>query len=1178
MAEHIKSMVAVAFLVASVPVLLLQGNITVTYTHPAEPMKLARQDADKLAKELLALSQKMSAWEEENAVQGAEASSSGGESRRLSSAWTLLLSTDLSSSSLGDFSSGAQVGTLSSSSHSDYRIGKTGAQLQSEGMSGIRVTTNSGFSFESLGTMYPSGFDNTCTTCNCNGQSIGSNFWWHGGRGGCYGSTHFGLKREADVHVQCNDGGAEDSAWGHFHRAHVNTGVYVFGDVCISENEWQERFFFWGRQPSASAGPSSAGASAAAAASTLQRRAVYTRWGSASCPLGSVKLYAGFMATSRYSHSGSGYNMLCMHPSPQLPSGWDVHNNDGALLYGVEYENTGAIDLNHDRDAACVVCQWQNGASVYVEWGNGESRHNPSTPKTCSNTAHEMIYTGLIMSEKYTHWKGENICVDLERAFYGVSGSSTENHNGGLLYTTEMEAGSADEQLYPPNREVGCTVCGIPAKSIDAEGEVTVTPESETSVYTVWGKRTCPSGDSERVYEGFIAGSRYDHGGSGANYICMTTTGAEAPSGYSDGNQDGSLLYGTEYENTGAIDANHDGDAACAVCRSVSHHKDVYVQWGRSNFCSNSHSTVYQGYVMGEKYTHHRSTRLCVHTARETHARSEWTNHNGALLYTTELQMTVSGVAVDHEVGCTSCAGASGKSVFTRWGSRSCPAGSSVLYDGTMMSEHYTHRGGGANTICMHPNMQIPAGSSSGNQNGHLLYKMEYENTGAIDANHNHEAACAVCELDHWEEVYTQWGRSTTCTNGHLTLYTGFIMAERYTHHKGEFICVDSERAVLPNSDGGNQNGGLLYTSEMEEGSADEELYPHNVEVGCSVCVAQVEAQEVPWVKETVVTSSGEEWYLNAIHGDWVKIASVTSGQDVTVSYGYKTAAGTSSSEKDTQQSAQSRAVDLTKCSSSSFSHTFTAETSTSVSAGGPAVKVKATQTKSFAFTSATGSETCGGTTTTEKTSIARDVSRATSWDQSITETRSFSLSIPTQIPAGVPEAETILTLGVDVWQWRWTIFESGREGVSASAFEAKADSKFLFAPVPSGATERRPCCYPGQEYGVLWYPFNCKSSEGLLPGAEDAAHCKVGPPGGSVAEHWSADEVVAWLGTLELSQAYHAVVADRALDGPAIEALVRFVDESPASYSAVRSAFGEIPSGDALKILRGLVELRSAR
>ncbi|CAK0895917.1 unnamed protein product [Prorocentrum cordatum] len=154
-----------------------------------------------------------------------------------STTWTLLLSSTLGNTNIGDFSSGSTYGSESSYTWSDYRIGYTGSQLQAIGMFGMRVTTASGYSVEHFWTLSTSGFDNTCTSCNCGGNSLGSDYYWHGGRGGCWGSTHFGLKKEADVHSSCNVGGLEEgNAWGHFHRVHINTGVYFFGDSCI--NSW----------------------------------------------------------------------------------------------------------------------------------------------------------------------------------------------------------------------------------------------------------------------------------------------------------------------------------------------------------------------------------------------------------------------------------------------------------------------------------------------------------------------------------------------------------------------------------------------------------------------------------------------------------------------------------------------------------------------------------------------------------------------------------------------------------------------------------------------------------------------------------------------------------------------------------------------------------------------------
>ena len=173
--------------------------------------------------------------------------------------------------------------------------------------------------------------------------------------------------------------------------------------------------------------------------------------------------------------------------------------------------------------------------------------------------------------------------------------------------------------------------------------------------------------------------------------------------------------------------------------------------------------------------------------------------------------------------------------MFTRWGSQSCPSGTKKLYDGFIAKEHYTHKGSGANYLCMHPEPQQPSGASSGDHNGALVYGVEYENTGAVDKNNNHDAACAVCEHETSSTVYVQWGRKT-CTGGHQTVYYGLIMADHYTHQKSQYLCVDWDRAARKGSSSGNQNGGLLYTAEMEKGSSDEIVYGHNRELTCALC------------------------------------------------------------------------------------------------------------------------------------------------------------------------------------------------------------------------------------------------------------------------------------------------------------------------------------------------------
>ena len=49
------------------------------------------------------------------------------------------------------------------------------------------------------------------------------------------------------------------------------------------------------------------------------------------------------------------------------------------------------------------------------------------------------------------------------------------------------------------------------------------------------------------------------------NEIYIHVSDPESPADYNNGDHNGALLYGTEYENTRAIDKNFNGDTDCAV-------------------------------------------------------------------------------------------------------------------------------------------------------------------------------------------------------------------------------------------------------------------------------------------------------------------------------------------------------------------------------------------------------------------------------------------------------------------------------------------------------------------------------------------------------------------------------------------------------------------------------------
>merc|ERR1712100_468795 len=75
--------------------------------------------------------------------------------------------------------------------------------------------------------------------------------------------------------------------------------------------------------------------------------------------------------------------------------------------------------------------------------------------------------------------------------------------------------------------------------------------------------------------------------------------------------------------------------------------------------------------------------------------------------------------------------------VYTRWGARDCPEGTTKLYEGFMAGKSHSSWGGGYNYLCMHNKPQYPNGFSNGNQNGNLLYGTEYERTGVLVKNVN---------------------------------------------------------------------------------------------------------------------------------------------------------------------------------------------------------------------------------------------------------------------------------------------------------------------------------------------------------------------------------------------------------------------------------------------------------
>ena len=140
---------------------------------------------------------------------------------------------------------------------------------------------------------------------------------------------------------------------------------------------------------------------------------------------------------------------------------------------------------------------------------------------------------------------------------------------------------------------------------------------------------------AEEVYKGRAAGSLYSHSGGGSNYQCVTLEPQNFA--YGPGTVDASFIYGSEYEMWGNIPkANlhlHEHDVPCVVCYVPKRTAKIMIPGTYK--CPTAWTLEYYGYLMAERYNHHRSTFECVDHAPER-ALGGHVNHNGALFYHVE--------------------------------------------------------------------------------------------------------------------------------------------------------------------------------------------------------------------------------------------------------------------------------------------------------------------------------------------------------------------------------------------------------------------------------------------------------------------------------------------------------------------------------------------------------------
>ena len=162
-------------------------------------------------------------------------------------------------------------------------------------------------------------------------------------------------------------------------------------------------------------------------------------------------------------------------------------------------------------------------------------------------------------------------------------------------------------------------------------------PNEGGSVYTCWGRNSCPSVfGTETVYKGYAAGTQYTTKGGGANMLCLP----ENPvySTYYSGVNGYSTLGAVEYEGRTQLNGRHNHNAPCAVCATTCSKQLMIPGTTR---CPSGWTREYWGYLVGGKNNYQRAEFLCFHHSLQSIPGSAGDHQSSAEIYTVEVNCDV---------------------------------------------------------------------------------------------------------------------------------------------------------------------------------------------------------------------------------------------------------------------------------------------------------------------------------------------------------------------------------------------------------------------------------------------------------------------------------------------------------------------------------------------------------
>ncbi|XP_056002554.1 uncharacterized protein LOC125662616 isoform X2 [Ostrea edulis] len=133
------------------------------------------------------------------------------------------------------------------------------------------------------------------------------------------------------------------------------------------------------------------------------------------------------------------------------------------------------------------------------------------------------------------------------------------------------------------------------------------------SVYTTWGRKSCPAiNGTKTVYTGITGGKPYHEVGGGVNTLCLPHDPDNAPNNFPTSLQSSTHLFGSEYQFTYGNIARDD-DVPCAVCHLQSATSVLMIP--AKTTCPSGWTMQYHGYLVtdNEDSGWHATDFICLH-------------------------------------------------------------------------------------------------------------------------------------------------------------------------------------------------------------------------------------------------------------------------------------------------------------------------------------------------------------------------------------------------------------------------------------------------------------------------------------------------------------------------------------------------------------------------------------